>query len=76
MDHEEMRNAYLRALDFTKTDFLDFCNDCKTDSDESTGKIIHFETVSKDSLKTVYSLWYCQSCYDKFSHQNENFLFS
>lgn len=57
MDHEEMRAAYLRALNTKDTVFNQFCNTCKLDYDEKSGEIVNIE-----SLDTLYKVWYCESC--------------
>jgi hypothetical protein len=57
MDHEAMRAAYLRALDFYKTVFTSFCNICKNEYKEKTGEIV--DVVSSN---TVYKIWYCDNC--------------
>ena len=57
MDHEEMRAAYLRALNHKKTDYTDLCNNCKTEYVANSGDIIDLVT-----LQDVYKIWYCQNC--------------
>ena len=66
MDHEEMRKAYIRALDLDKTDFSSFCNDCKVTYLFDTGKILYVRTALKtESENTTYKLWYCSVCSEK-----------
>ena len=60
VDHYEMRQAMLRAIDVNKTDFTDFCNLCKTDHILSSGEIIDIVTVDKK-----YKIWHCEDCIAK-----------
>ena len=57
MDHEAMRAAYLRALNYKPTLFTEMCNICKIDHNERTG-----ETVDLVTSDTVYKIWYCSDC--------------
>lgn len=57
MDHEEMRAAYLRALNHKNTVFTEICNLCKLDHEDNTGEII--DIVTSD---TIYKVWYCNDC--------------
>jgi hypothetical protein len=64
MDHEEMRAAYLRALNYQpKTQFFNtFCNTCKLDYQNETGEIIDVVT-----LDSIYKVWYCDECLSRES---------
>jgi len=64
MDHEQMREAYLKALNHvSKEDFFNqFCNNCKSDIDLKTGEIIDVVTVD-----SVYKVWYCDDCLSRES---------
>lgn len=75
MDHEEMKNAYIRAKFQENTDMFDFCNDCKLPYDSDTGHIVHVQSVLNSSNNKVYRIWYCTLCYQKLSQQNGNFSF-
>ena len=80
MDHEEMRAAYLRALNYVKkTDYTDFCNDCRNDYLADTGGFVHVKTIlTGDAENKTYKLWYCADCSAKFDNEfiQENFSFS
>ena len=67
MDHEEMRSAYIRALNLEQTDFTSFCNDCKLTNIPTTGSTVYIQTVLKSTDNKIYKLWYCDVCYDRFS---------
>lgn len=60
VDHYEMRQAMLRAIDVDKTDFTHFCNLCKTDHIMYHGEIIDIITIDKN-----YKIWYCGDCIAK-----------
>jgi hypothetical protein len=60
MDHEEMRAAYMRALDLNKTDFTEYCNICKNDYIQNSGEITDLVTLNK-----IYKMWYCDDCSSK-----------
>jgi hypothetical protein len=62
MDHEEMRSAYIRAIATNVDDisFTVFCNTCKTDYQNNTGKT---EDLFVSSV--LYKLWYCDLCIEK-----------
>jgi hypothetical protein len=60
MDHEEMRAAYMRALNIHQTDFIEFCNFCKNDYVENSGEITDLVTSNK-----VYKMWFCDECSSK-----------
>jgi hypothetical protein len=60
MDHEAMRGAYLRALEYNKEDYTSFCNDCKSAYVSDTGEFVDLVTVDK-----LYKLWYCSPCVEK-----------
>lgn len=57
-----MRSAYIRALatDVDDISFTIFCNCCKTDYQDNTGKI---EELLVSSV--LYKLWYCDCCIKK-----------
>jgi hypothetical protein len=60
MDHEAMRAAYLRALEYNKEDYTGSCNDCKSIYIFNTGEFIDIVTVDK-----IYKIWYCSPCVEK-----------
>lgn len=60
MDHEEMRAAYLRAIDIDRTDFTHVCNICKQQYIQGSGEIIDIVTYNK-----VYKIWNCPNCIDE-----------
>lgn len=60
MDHEEMRAAYMRALDLDKTDFLEHCNICKTDYIVESGEITQLVVFDK-----IYKMWFCNECFSQ-----------
>jgi hypothetical protein len=66
MDHEEMREAYIRALKQSENLFNSFCNLCKTDYLPDTGEIIDVVTIDK-----IYRVWFCQPCLDKEKEYND-----
>ena len=57
MDHEEMRAAYLRALNHKTVDFMSICNTCKLPHEINTGEIVDVTTSD-----TIYKIWYCSAC--------------
>lgn len=60
MDHEEMRNAYLRALVKETVDFkLYQCNICGVENN-NFGDYILLETASN-----FIKMWNCQECLDE-----------
>jgi len=66
MDHEEMKAAYLRALDLPKNDFSYQCNNCKVGYLPNHGEIMYLRTNLKDnSQNTSYKLWHCDRCPQK-----------
>jgi len=66
MDHEEMREAYIRALKQGEDLFNSFCNICKADYLPDTGEIIDLVTIDK-----IYRVWFCQPCLDKEKKYND-----
>ena len=66
MDHEEMREAYIRALNRNKDLFNAFCNTCKADYLTDAGEIIDVVTIDK-----IYRVWFCQPCLDKEKEYND-----
>ena len=75
-----MRAAYLRALNYVeKTDYTDFCNDCKCNYLLDTGGFVHVKTTLTGGAENkTYKLWYCASCSAKFDNEfiQKNFSFS
>ena len=71
-----MRAAYLRALNYDRTDFTDVCNDCRTDYILDSGQFVHVRTTLKDTENKTYRLWYCNTCSAKFVEQEQNDNFS
>lgn len=57
MDHEEMRAAYMRALNHKSNVFTSNCNICKFDYQENSGEIIDLLTTD-----AIYKVWYCEHC--------------
>lgn len=59
MDHEAMRAAYLRALNYEPKNIVNssFCNICKTDHNSQNGEVVDVVT-----LDTIYKIWYCSDC--------------
>lgn len=60
MDHEEMKKAYLKALELNQVEFDSFCNTCKTDYAVNSGEVIDVLTFD-----TKYKIWYCDDCTKK-----------
>lgn len=60
VDHYEMRQAYLRAIEHSSTDFKTYqCNICGTDNDDNGDYV--FLKVDLQTLR----MWNCQSCLDE-----------
>ena len=60
VDHYEMRQAYLRALEVPYVDFkLHQCNICGAENNENGDYV--FLQISQQTLR----MWNCQSCLDE-----------
>lgn len=57
VDHQAMRDAMNRAINY---EYTQFCNDCKTPYIPETG----YETTIYDGIAS-YTLWYCKDCQGK-----------
>ena len=57
VDHFEMRQAMLRALDTNKTDFTDVCNICKIPNFDKNTNTLNISSNGKN-----YHIWHCEYC--------------
>lgn len=60
VDHFEMRQAMLRAIDVDKTNFTDVCNICKAPNSYRDTNIVELSSHGK-----TYQIWHCENCYEE-----------